>query len=292
MDRELALRLLGSERASERLRAVRYLARDLTEDDRLLLRKARSREVEHWVRTALERALEETGEAERRDQGEADDRSAQGLDARAVEVTTKRLLHEIRPIVGALRVCARREVDEYDNSRVAEQIERLGDLLSAIQTLSASASVPEIEQLDLSELVKYVVREEGRADVRVELAGSRPLVVYGDPLLLEIAIRNGVRNAIEACAELETPEHRLVVVSWGQTERDVWVAVLDRGPGLPANINRVWDIGISNKEGHHGMGLASARCAIESLGGEVQLRADSERGAIFELRWPRRQVPR
>ena len=82
------------------------------------------------------------------------------------------------------------------------------------------------------------------------------------------------------------------MVNWNVTDVEYWVAILDGGPGPPYGFNRAFDIGSTTKEGDNlGMGLASAKRAIESLSGSIALMPRSEAGgARLEFRWPRTEL--
>jgi len=157
--------------------------------------------------------------------------------------------------------------------------------------LSQAAVAPILQEFDLSGLARGIVDIEMTGHrARVELAGSTPLLVIGDSTLVELTLANGIRNAIEAVEQLHTKLDDIppVVINWGETDRDVWVAVLDKGAGPPLAIGRAFEIGSTTKEGHLGMGLATARQAVESLSGTVTLALRSEGGgARFEFRWPK-----
>jgi nitrogen fixation/metabolism regulation signal transduction histidine kinase len=208
----------------------------------------------------------------------------------SVNETTKLIVHEIAPILGALRLYAREEVPNFDGSRTRIQVERLHQLLRALDGLSHAAVAPTIQEFDLAGLVTEVAVAEAEGQhVKVDLTGAAPLVVFGDPSLVRIALGNGIRNAVEAVQGTEAKTGASpVVVTWGDTDRDVWVAVLDLGTGPPIAVERAFEIGITTKQDHLGMGLATARQAIRSMSGTVSLLLRSETGgARFEIRWPK-----
>ena len=57
-------------------------------------------------------------------------------------------------------------------------------------------------------------------------------MVTSDPTLVRLAVCNGIRNAIEAVAAANLAEPHPIVITWGETDIDYWVAVLDRGVGI------------------------------------------------------------
>jgi signal transduction histidine kinase len=300
MKRDEALAELQSRAMDRRLEAARALIALAKPEDVSVMQKALASEPVVWVQSALKRAilrLSRSG-AELRGDIELEEivpaEAAAQIRTIAVNNVTRQIVHEIAPIVGVLRMHAEAEVADYSESSTHQQIERLSAWLDALNRLSAAAVAPKLAEFDLAETVRNTADGEtvGR-HVRVDLAGSSPLLLVGDSSLVELALSNGIRNAIEA-VELTGAGEELppVVVTWGETDRDFWIAVLDRGMGPPAAANRAFEIGSTTKKGHLGMGLATARQAIQSLGGEVNLTARGEGGgARFDLRWPKFEQP-
>ena len=103
--------------------------------------------------------------------------------------------------------------------------------------------------------------------------------------LLSFSLSNGIRNAVEASATLQSDENHSIVVTWGATDIDYWVAVMDRGIGIIGPIEAAFGVGKTGKRGHRGFGLTIARQAIETLGGSCTLQPIAEGGAHFEIRW-------
>jgi signal transduction histidine kinase len=107
---------------------------------------------------------------------------------------------------------------------------------------------------------------------------------------VKLVVANGLRNAIEATESLSEiiDASNRVVVSWGETDRDYWIAIVDWGPGLPLGFDRIFDIGSTTKKDHLGMGLAIAERAALSLSGNVSVTPREDKGTRYEFRWPRR----
>ena len=80
-----------------------------------------------------------------------------------------------------------------------------------------------------------------------------------------------------------------VVINWGVTGRDSWIAVIDRGVGLPDGSSRMTEPGVTTKaKGFHmGMGLAVALMALENMDGILTHRPREEGGVVAEMRWLR-----
>jgi len=201
----------------------------------------------------------------------------------AIEQTTRRIVHELEPILGAIRFHAEKEIPAFADSKTKHQLDRLASFLAAIDTLSRAASASKIDEFDLAELIKRVSDADTTDNSpTISTAGPTPLLVSGDSHLLELALANGVRNALEASTETKEP----IVLNWGVTDRDVWVVILDRGIGLPSGSNRVFEIGATTKPNHLGMGLALAKQAMLSVNGQITLTPRKDGGTSFEVRWP------
>lgn len=286
--------LLKAERSDERLRAARLLARKKDSSNVEIIRDALRAEKNKWVRSALSKALDASEGKETPflpdTEPELDPEDAQillQLKSDAVLEVTKRLVHEIRPIMGRLDVWARQEFSGYPSSSTKREWDRLERLMKAIDMLGKAAAPPSLREFDLAQLIADIVNSEvaDHRNMKVDLHGPSPCWVRGSSELLDLIISNGVRNAIESVLEIE--EHRSIVVTWGETERDNWVSVLDRGKGLPLGIQNIFELGSTTKKGHLGVGLAQAKQASITLRGELRLSPSKGGGAQYEFRWPK-----
>ncbi len=298
MDKFTALHGLGSSRAHDRLTSARFLAKTATVEDIDLIEKALRKENVSWVRNALKLAISRaTGdfEAERPTSQPNDEQSATNPDrqieeiySNALEEATGQLLHEIEPLLGIARLYAEREIKHFDNSKTRIQFDLLDRMLGAISKLRKASNPGQNTEFDLGALLREVKEQEGQArSVEVQLAGQSTFNAIADRERLWIAIKQGLRNAIEATEAVEAAFRRPVVVNWGKTDQDFWISIIDHGIGLKGSLERIFDIGTSRKKDHLGMGLPTARQAIASMGGTVSVSPRDEVGAQFEIRWPR-----
>jgi two-component system, OmpR family, sensor kinase len=141
--------------------------------------------------------------------------------------------HELRTPVASIR--ATLEAAQLDPSTSATAIEEarsvsagMSDTLDALLAwarLEAGTEPPRRTELRLDQLVEDVAAEVAPAG-QVKVTAS-PTIVRGDPVLLRIAVRNLLDNAIRHGREPAGPASVEVEV------RDAAVTVRDRGPGLP-----------------------------------------------------------
>lgn len=290
MDKNEAQQLLLSEDYNDRLKAARFFANNPSSAGSFLL-EALARERVSPVRRALTKVVSKINPEFPDDKGS--DEYRQQVRDEALREATGIVLHELSPIIGTIILAAQAEIQTFEDSETSRQLARLTSLLKAFETWNKAARAPNDEEFDLSELIKEVAKRETskRLSITVELGGATPFPVIGDRILIELALGNGLRNALEATEAFSKDDStRKVLVTWDETPETTWLAVLDRGPGLPLGLETE-QLGASTKEGHLGMGLAVARQAVRSLGGELFLQPRLEGGARYEFNWPKKRNP-
>lgn len=292
MTREEALLALASEVAAERLEAARCLQFWAVPADIPALRAAAQQETVAWIGRALALALTRLGDrkvvrVESTDFAQSDGEVSRDVQAVARSRIARTLVHELEPLVGAVQYYASREIHEYERSRTAKHVERLGRLLRAIDALGKVAGAPKLQTVDLGTLAARVVEAHQLAfDVQIQVEGPSTVSLRTDPNLLELILGNALKNACEAVRR-DGRLNPTVTVVYGDSDRDAWVAVLDNGAGLPPGAtDRLFEVGTSTKDGHLGMGLALTHEAAETLGGSIQLTSDL-RGTRFEITVPK-----
>lgn len=299
MDRTEALEGLNSDRVSSRLEAARALASLALPKDRAILETYRRSEAVPWIRSALGRAVarasvppEQAGEVVAvRTSGDIDDHGgSEAIYAAALQEAADRFVHELRKPVGRARLYAEKEIVDHENSRTYKELGRLQEFLVGIQALGTAAGAARLTEVDLSALLEEEADAVGELDgaFRIELRGPERLSVIADAALVRLATSNALKNAAEAVASIGSDEQ--IIVSWGETDLEYYVVILDRGPGVPPVAEPLFEIGASSKRGHVGLGLAIARQASRSLGGEIVLSNLDEGLTRFEMRWPKHEV--
>ena len=293
MTPDLLGRKLASPNPRERLEAARYLAEHALPRHGALIEQALGSEGVAWVAGALKRALLRA--RPQRQSVVADDRAELSPEhtaqiySEALETTAKQIIHEIEPILGALRLSAQMEVPAFDASDTKRGLDRLESLVASLARLRRAASAPRIQQFALDECIyEWIAEETGGKPVSIVRAGPQGFLIDADRGLIWLCFANGLRNAIDAtlAGAAHHGDPADITVNWNATDVDVWISIVDAGIGFRGNVSRAFEIGSTTKAGHLGMGLATAQQAMTSMGGTVRL-IPQERGVRFEMRWPK-----
>ncbi len=325
------LEQLPSSVPSARLRSARFLARNATEADRGRILRIREAEHNSWIQKALDKAIRRpeecksmvlTAEEGEKEETPSDRQFYEDVYARATEESSAMFLHELRPLVGFLEVDANTEINCYACSNTRVSVARIRSFLDAIDMLRNASAAPIIRDFDLTDLVVRVSEVESRRNlvasgilskeedgpqipvgyieqfsestgIGLTLTRREPVLSSGAPKLVELALGNALRNAIEAIFAVQDENHGDIVLNWGKTDVDSWIVVLDEGCGLPAGFNRLMEPRISTKsndQGNFGMGLPIAQKALHSINGEITLTPRADVGVRCEIRWPQRSI--
>ncbi len=170
-------------------------------------------------------------------------------------------------------------LDEQDLTEslalIADRADALGRFVGGYATL-ARLPVPQIKPVAIDELAGRVAELESRLPIR--LAGEA-LTVQADPVQLEQALINLVKNAVDAVAENDGEGKGEVLLQWKRHQHGVLIEVLDDGPGPPPSENLFVPF-FTTKPGGSGVGLMLARRIAELHDGWLRLEAREQgRGA-------------
>lgn len=140
---------------------------------------------------------------------------------------------------------------------------------------------PRVERVELNACLQRLVALDERCALK--LVPQSPVEVLVDPVLLDQALTNLLRNAIDASVEKGGD----VRVDFHANEREVVLTITDEGAGIQ-NLDNLFVPLFSTKAGGSGVGLVLARNIIEAHGGQLRLSNRSDaRGAVARLTLPR-----
>ncbi|HSI09005.1 MAG: ATP-binding protein, partial [Rariglobus sp.] len=178
-----------------------------------------------------------------------------------------------------------REIDS-----AARRLQRLVNNLLDVTRLESGALRPRLDWCDLRDIINAAL--DATADLRrehpttVNLPDDLP-PVRGDFALLEQAVFNLLHNAAA-----HTPAGTAIEVTAhiNTLDREAWITVADRGPGLPAaHAAQIFDRfarGDPARAGGLGLGLSIVRGFAEAHGGRIEASDNPGGGARFTLSIP------
>jgi signal transduction histidine kinase len=137
----------------------------------------------------------------------------------------------------------------------------------------------------LERYVRVRLPHLGRSvEMHVDVAEDVPAVL-GNSILLEWAMENLVKNALDALAGTGGTVH---ITADARDDRRVSIRVADDGPGVnPAVRSTIFEPGVSTKKGGWGVGLSLARRIVEDVHGGRLVLLPTEKGATFDMILPR-----
>lgn len=211
----------------------------------------------------------------------------------AVGETSAVFISEMRGPLGAIMnavALLRRDAAASHDAKmllriVDEEAQRLATLINDLFHSTAALN-PRRFRFDLAELASRVLsRVEASLHPQVTLIGpelTAPMEVDADPELLQLAIENLVRNAINVCPPNSTIQVGVQLLADG-----VALLVDDSGPGIPEDeAARIFEPFFTTRASGAGLGLAVVRRVVEAHHGRIQVTRSPLGGARFELILP------
>ena len=166
--------------------------------------------------------------------------------------------------------------------RAGEIIEGLRAMLRrgqvALQPVSVNDSLEELLRLTRSDLIARGV------SVSNLIAGDLPPAMT-DRVQLQQVLLNLIVNACDAM-ESNPPDDRILTLTTFVAQDEICISVLDRGVGLPDDVETLFQPFHSTKDGGLGMGLSICRTLMTSHGGRLWAERRAERGAAFYVALP------
>jgi nitrogen fixation/metabolism regulation signal transduction histidine kinase len=239
------------------------------------------------LRQALRRASTELRAAR--------DRALQQERLRAWGEMARRIAHEMKNPLTPLRLAAHRLSSAIQPGPVTseplrvidEETARLEQLAREFSLLGRPSSGPRTD-IDVAELMTSLTQSDVPADIRIEwLAGPALPHVLADYNSLQQALRNVLRNAVEAVSGRPDACLQIRIEAPAQNGHTVRLVVRDNGPGFPpAATERIFEPDYTTKPRGTGLGLAIARQTIQEHGGTILAAPIAGGGAQVEIVLP------
>ncbi|PKB25485.1 nitrogen specific signal transduction histidine kinase NtrB [Novosphingobium kunmingense] len=223
------------------------------------------------------------------------------------------LAHEIKNPLAGIRGAAQllgRKLGEGDRTLttlIADEVDRIANLIDQMQTLSRSTA-PDLAPCNLHEAVRRaraVIEAGGAAPTIIEeFDPSLPMVMGNVDALVQILL-NLLGNAADACRDGSSPRIairtrfasglQLHPSADGRPVRlPIELRVSDNGPGIdPALREHVFEPFVTTKLSGQGLGLALVRRLVRDMNGRINHDRDEVTGLThFRVHLPMAESPR
>jgi PAS domain S-box-containing protein len=170
-----------------------------------------------------------------------------------------------------------------DDQRAAEVIRRLRVLLKKKK--------PTFEPLDINALINDTVMlimthiTVRNKVIKFELHKNLPLI-QGDRIQLQQVLLNLISNSLEAM-DADSDSRELLIRASLKDTNTIMVEVQDSGCGIPhENMEKLFAHFFTSKPDGLGMGLSISRSIVETHGGALEAKNNSDQGATFNFTLP------
>ncbi|MHC2518963.1 sensor histidine kinase [Bradyrhizobium diazoefficiens] len=188
-----------------------------------------------------------------------------------------RWLGKAEPDISEARTCA---------NRISQNARRANNILSALATFHKGS----LEAVSLDALITRTLREFQdeivgyRIQVEVDLISAA--MVKGNPVQLQLIIKNLVANAIQALATVQD-RSRILSIRMLDRDKETIVEVRDNGPGIAVEDEEIiFSAFHTTKLGGMGIGLPISRNFARDHGGDLHFIPSDRLGAIFRVELP------
>ncbi|NPC55992.1 sensor histidine kinase [Caenimonas soli] len=194
-----------------------------------------------------------------------------------------RMLDENPPETGAARDAMQQAVQQ--GRRAAEVV---GRLRRAVERPDLAAQLQSVVLQDAVRNAFYLLEPESarRQVVPRLVAEPGPIAVRAEPVALEQIIHNLMMNALQALEQAPVAQRELTITLSAEPSTAT-LTVSDSGPGItPEVLPRIFEPFFTTREHGLGLGLSLCESLAQKMGGQLQARPRSPRGAEFRLTLP------
>lgn len=233
--------------------------------------------------TQLHRKIEENREYERENR-KITERIEALEKAKSIGIISAMVAHELKQPLGAinnyseaiLRQLKRgkkpaEEILTEAFSEIKSESQRASDIVEFVRNIGRKEP-RERKCFDLEAAVSRTIRlmkRLGRLNSKCTLSGAKNVLVFADPLNVDLVLMNLLKNAEEAVRNQSNAEIKVEIKNAGA---DALVIIDDNGPKMSdEQFASLRNLGQSSKKDGLGLGLAIVRELLEANGGSLKL---------------------
>jgi PAS domain S-box-containing protein len=197
--------------------------------------------------------------------------------------------HEVRNPLAALRgslqvLASRLPADLPGREIITPMLARIDALNQTVKDILtySKPSPPKLQRVALDRLIREVAEAAHAAIPAAQIAViGEPVVVRADPEMVRAVLLNLLLNACHASGNSVVEVRTTVSAEWCTVE------ILDRGPGLPAEVRQhLFEPFITTRQGGTGLGLPIAKRLTTQQGGTLAIDDRPDGGTVAVVRLP------
>ena len=214
-----------------------------------------------------------------------------------IRIMAHEIINSTSPInllTGSLEKIVRKENWTEDDRRNMETgLQTIGKrsrgMTAFVESYRTMASIPEpvYAPVEVSQLLKRIVllfaEETNTKNINITVTTPDEMVIQTDERILEQALINLMRNAIDAADKPQTS----IEIKASKNGEELLLEVTDNSCGIaPENLGNVFTPFFSTKNTGTGIGLFISRKMIQSLHGTITVQSVQGKWTVFRLRIP------
>ena len=218
-----------------------------------------------------------------------------------VSAMSSSIAHELNQPLGAIlnnvsaaQLLLAKDPPDLDEIReiladIRKDDERAGDIIAHLRGFLRKDGAP-VREVDINQTIADVLHivepEAAKRGIAIDCDRSlQDLSVRADHVHLQQVLLNLALNGMDAMDG--THNRRMVFQTSRVADREVQVAVLDTGAGIPEHqLNDIFESFVTTKQQGTGLGLSIARTIVEMYGGRIWAENRQEGGAAFRFVLP------
>jgi signal transduction histidine kinase len=218
-----------------------------------------------------------------------------------VSTMSNSIAHELNQPLGAIlnnvsaaQLLLAKDPPDLDEIReilvdIRKDDERAGDIIAHLRGFLRKDGAP-VREVDINQAIADVLHivepEAAKRGIAIDCDRSlQDLSVRADHVHLQQVLLNLALNGMDAMDG--TRNRRMVFQTLRVADREVQVAVLDTGAGIPEHqLNDIFESFVTTKQQGTGLGLSIARTIVEMYGGRIWAENRQEGGAAFRFVLP------
>jgi two-component system sensor histidine kinase CpxA len=170
---------------------------------------------------------------------------------------------------------------------IREEVSHMAALLRELLNFSKNGTGPDqkLEPVCLQTVTTAALRQESAPSERVATSGLNECHVFANPLLLQRAVANVIRNALRYAGA-----NSVLRIEAYRTACGITLQLSDNGPGVdPVDLSRLCEpffrpeSARSRQTGGVGLGLSIVKRCVEACAGTLSLKASQPHGLCVEI---------